>query len=35
VSLPFFSSGGSSLLLFMVEVGILLNISRYANYERI
>ena len=35
VSLPFFSSGGTSLLLFLVEVGILLNISRYANYERI
>lgn len=35
VSLPFFSSGGTSLLLFMVEVGILLNISRYSNYERI
>jgi len=35
VSLPFFSSGGTSLVLFMVEVGILLNISRYSNYERI
>lgn len=35
VSLPFFSSGGTSLLLFLVEVGILLNISRYASYERI
>lgn len=35
VSLPFFSSGGTSLLLFLTEVGILLNISRYANYERI
>jgi cell division protein FtsW len=35
VSLPFFSSGGTSLLFFMVEVGILLNISRYSNYERI
>ncbi len=34
VSLPFFSSGGSSLLLFMVEVGILLNISKYSKYER-
>lgn len=35
VSLPFFSSGGSSLVLFLLEVGILLNISRYAKYERI
>lgn len=35
VSLPFFSSGGTSLFLFMFEVGILLNISRYSNYERI
>jgi cell division protein FtsW len=35
VSLPFFSYGGTSLIMFMGEVGILLNISRYANYERI
>jgi cell division protein FtsW len=35
VSLPFFSSGGTALILFMAEVGILLNISRYSNYERI
>ncbi len=35
VSLPFFSSGGTSLVLFMAEVGILLNISRYCKYERI
>lgn len=35
VSLPFFSSGGSSLVLFLLEVGILLNISRYSSYERI
>ncbi len=35
VSLPFFSSGGTSLVLFLVEVGILLNISRYSSYERI
>lgn len=35
VSLPFFSSGGTSLVFFMVEVGILLNISRYSSYERI
>jgi len=34
VSLPFFSAGGTSLLLFLTEMGILLNISRYANYDR-
>jgi cell division protein FtsW len=35
VSLPFFSYGGTSLILLMGTVGILLNISRYSNYERI
>jgi cell division protein FtsW len=35
VSLPFFSSGGTALILFMTEAGILLNISRYSTYERI
>ena len=30
ISLPLFSSGGTSLLLFMIEIGILLNISRHA-----
>lgn len=34
ISLPFFSAGGSSLIFLMLGVGILLNISRYANYER-
>ncbi|RCX16559.1 cell division protein FtsW [Anaerobacterium chartisolvens] len=33
--LPFFSYGGTSLLFLMAEVGILLNISRYANYDRL
>lgn len=35
VSLPFFSSGGTSLAFFMVGAGVLLNISRYSRYERI
>lgn len=35
VSLPFFSSGGTSLVLFLVEAGILLNISKYSRYDRI
>jgi cell division protein FtsW len=34
VSLPFFSYGGTSLVLFMGEIGILLNISRYSGYEK-
>jgi len=33
--LPFFSAGGTALLFLMFSVGILLNISRYSNYERI
>lgn len=33
--LPFFSFGGTSLIMLLTEVGILLNISRYSNYERI
>jgi len=35
VSLPFFSAGGTALVVLLAEVGILLNISKYANYERI
>ena len=35
ISLPFISYGGTSLVFLMAGVGILLNISRYANYERI
>lgn len=32
MQLPFFSSGGTSLLLFMAAAGVLLNISRHVNY---
>lgn len=35
IPLPFFSYGGTSLIFLMSGVGILLNISRYSNYERI
>ncbi len=31
ISLPFFSYGGSSLVILMMEMGILLSISRYSN----
>lgn len=34
ISLPFFSFGGTSLMFLMFGVGILLNISRFSNYER-
>lgn len=34
ISLPFFSYGGTSLMFLMFGVGILLNISRFSNYER-
>ena len=34
ISLPFFSYGGTSLLIQLVEVGILLNISRQANIRK-
>lgn len=34
VSLPFFSYGGSSLFLIMLEMGLILNISRYSYLEK-
>ncbi len=34
VSLPFFSYGGSSLLILMAEMGVVLNISRYSYTEK-
>ncbi len=33
--LPLFSHGGTSLIFLMAGIGILLNISRYSNYDRI
>ena len=35
ISLPFFSYGGTSLMLQVFEVGIILAISRYATGKRI
>lgn len=32
--LPFFSYGGTSLIFLMIDMGILLNISRYSAYEK-
>lgn len=34
VSLPFFSYGGSSLLIFMAEMGVVLNVSKYSYMEK-
>lgn len=34
ISLPFFSEGGTSLLMLLAEMGIVLSVSRYANLER-
>nr|WP_300002293.1 putative lipid II flippase FtsW [Tissierella sp.] len=34
ITLPFISYGGTSLVMFMTLVGILLNISRHVNFER-
>ena len=35
ISLPFFSYGGSSLLMLMGQMGIILSISRSANIDKI
>ena len=35
IALPFFSYGGTSLMLQIFEVGIILSISRYASHEKI
>ena len=34
ISLPFFSYGGSSMLVLLVQMGIVLNISRSANIAK-
>ena len=34
ISLPFFSYGGTALLMLLGEMGILLNISRSSNIEK-
>ncbi|MBR5768971.1 MAG: FtsW/RodA/SpoVE family cell cycle protein, partial [Clostridia bacterium] len=34
ISLPFFSYGGTSLVLLLVEMGVVLNVSRYSNTEK-
>lgn len=34
ISLPFFSSGGTALIILLAEMGIMLNISRSANIDR-
>ena len=34
VALPFFSYGGSSLVIFMAEMGVILNVSRYSYTEK-
>ena len=33
ISLPFFSYGGTSLMMLLAQMGIILNISRYANVD--
>ena len=31
IPLPFFSAGGTALVMLLVEMGIVLNVSRYCN----
>jgi cell division protein FtsW len=33
ISLPFFSYGGSSLVMLLFEMGIILSVSRFSNVE--
>ena len=35
ISLPFFSAGGSSLIMLMAEMGIVLSVSRTSNLEKV
>ena len=35
ISLPFFSYGGTSLLMIMAQMGIILSISRTSNLEKV
>jgi cell division protein FtsW len=35
ISLPFFSNGGTALMTFMAEMGILLNISKQSDYKKL
>ena len=34
ISLPFFSYGGTSLVILLASMGILLNISKQSHYEK-
>ncbi len=34
ISLPFFSYGGTALLIMMAEIGVVLGVSRQSRYEK-
>ena len=34
ISLPFFSYGGSSLMMLLAEMGVVLSVSRYSSVEK-